>query len=68
MEGTLELIFKQKMITKDEVKAKVEKNGNINESIFNRKIKFQEAYTAYEIMKSNKFKKDLHSKLKAKNF
>ena len=66
--GTVELIFKQKRITKDEVKAKAEKNQNINESIFNRKINFEEAYTAYEIMKSNKFKKDLHSNLEATNF
>ena len=64
--GTVELIFKQKKITKDEVKAKAEKNQNINKSIFNRKINFEEAYTAYEIMKSNKFKKDLHSNLKQK--
>ena len=66
--GNVELIFKQKRITKDEVKAKAEKNQNINESIFNRKINFEEAYTAYEIMKSNKFKKDLHSNVKEKNF
>ena len=66
--GNVELIFKQKRITKDEVKAKAEKNQNINESIFNGKMNFEEAYTAYEIMKSNKFKKDLYSNLEETNF
>lgn len=66
--GNVDLIFKQKRLTKYEVKAMAEKNQNINKSIFNKKINFEEAYTAYEIMKSNKFKKELHSNLKSINF
>tara|TARA_Y100000589_G_scaffold291588_1_gene295178 strand:+ start:4317 stop:5315 length:999 start_codon:yes stop_codon:yes gene_type:complete len=58
--GNIELIFEQKRITKDKVKSQAEENLNINESIFNKKKIFEEAYIAYEIMNSNKFKYDLH--------